>query len=425
MSAPTLKESAAGKDARSQRPRVFTILLLVAALIGSVMAWRMTTLQGLPNVPALFDPSEGVIAIPDDQNAYTWYRRATEIFSGPELWPMKDFTDMSVVTDAERRSLEVNRGALDIWLEGTKRTQAVCIQPASSNYQTVLRVDQKLRSLAQLAALQAFLLRSQGDDAGAWTWIKASLRAGRHVGANGFYMERLMGIGYYEWAGKQAMLWADDRKVNPKLLRQALDDILIVDAMTPSGRSTVRNEYFAAMNTFNDWEGREELRHIGLTIADLRGSAKLKYRVDSLLALAAREPERSRRILCLVLANWLDAADLPRPERKKRVMDLGKLTLFQVPLGSPNRLSTEEWGAWIESSYYAKGILQLWSRWESDVSRDEVNRGRLIVHFAEQLYLRERGTLPDQPEQLVGPYLKSLPTAYELPQESKPPGPSR
>ena len=386
--------------------------MLSLAVIGSVAIFRATTLRGLPDIPEPFNRDDSIIAIPDAENAYTWYRRATEIFAGHELPSMSVFTDESVITDIERRSLEANRGALDVWLEGTRRDRAICFQPRDVTGITLLVVDQKLRNFAQLAHLRAFLLKSQGDFAGAWAWIKASLRASRHVGSNGFFMERMMGIGYYEWASKQAILWADDPKVDAKLLRQALDDVLAIDAMTPSGSSTVRMEYFSEMNTLDDWKQRESNRHGYGEFSDRPFGNQVKVRLDTAMALLAHEPERSRRVARLILSNWLAAADLPRSERSKRLMNVGKYQVFQAPHGSPATLSSTEMEGWINSSYYIKAYVEFWSGWNTQVSRDEVNRAKLIVHLAERLYLRERGKPPESPEQLVGPYLKALPEAY-------------
>jgi hypothetical protein len=402
----------------------WTSMAVVVVLIGvtALAAWRWGSLRRLPDVPDPFDLADNVIDSPEEENAYTFYRRASEAFTGKELGLTTIFTDESVISDADRRSLEANREALAIWLEGTKRVRAVCFQPRDANYNTLLVVDQRLASFAQLAHLQAYLARTRGDHADAWNWIRASLRASRHLGTHGFLMERLLGIGYFEWASKQASIWADDPDVNTALLRKALDDVIEIDALTPRDSGIVRYEFFAIMNTLDDAEGRKAIRRGPGPIAAQSVGSKIKDDLDSASAFLAHEPEISRRLARYVLTNWLATAELTRAEREKRLMTIGPYRLFLSPASSSAEISIASLEKWINSSYYVKESLKHWSGWNAQLGRDEVNRANLIVHLATVLYRRERGRPPETPEALVGPYLKALPEAYSLPDPSNSPG---
>jgi hypothetical protein len=72
---------------------------------------------------------------------------------------------------------------------------------------------------------------------------------------------------------------------------------------------------------------------------------------------------------------------------------------------SPQRLA-----AWFETTSDALAPLSnFWSLFQATRLREQSGQASLLLHLAEQLYLRERGKLPPNPEALVGPYLKSLP----------------
>lgn len=45
------------------------------------------------------------------------------------------------------------------------------------------------------------------------------------------------------------------------------------------------------------------------------------------------------------------------------------------------------------------------------IDRERATQAALVVHLASELHRRERGRPPADPEDLVGPYLRALPTA--------------
>ncbi|HEY2155544.1 MAG TPA: hypothetical protein VGH33_07935, partial [Isosphaeraceae bacterium] len=233
--------------------RVVWAGLLIVALGGSYLLLGATTLRGLPDIGEPFDVAKyAAVSIPDDENAFTFFRRATDRFVGDESdisASATQYTDWSQIPAETLRSLEQNRESLDLWFKGTKRDRGFYTKPGVATIDTVLPVTQRLRSFMRLASLRAMRLRLDGDYAGAWNWIRANLRCGLLSGQNGFMIERLVGVAIYSTAAGQAVEWADDPRVDATLLRRALDDTLAMEAIVPVFSLTVRHEYYAVMNT--------------------------------------------------------------------------------------------------------------------------------------------------------------------------------
>ena len=414
---------------RGGRRALAVSILLVVLVTGSVFLVRATSLRGLPAIPEPFDTRAcAVIPIPDDENAFTFFRRATDRFVGKESDVESgsgSYTSWSQIPPESLRSLEQNRESLDLWLEGTKRDRAVYIQPGSVTIETLLPVTQRLRTFTKLASLKAMRLRLDGDHVGAWAWIRANLRSGLLAGQNGFPIERLVGISLYGDASAQARHWAGDPGVNAKLLRRALDDVLAAEAIAPDYARIIHYEYYSLMNTLDDpaMTGRA-LMSTPPGRRTWRDSARL--RLMPAYAILRREPERSRRLIRLMIANMLSACELPAEERARRSIAVGWMNLYRSAPDGPTPIAPEDLAAWYETTLYAKPLLQGSWNIEATRRREESARSALIVHLAERLYEKERGRPPSSPEELVGPYLKALPAGYiRISDDPTPPGPSR
>lgn len=402
---------------RSRQVACGIALLVVVAM--SVELVRVTSLRGLPAIDDPFDTrGYATIVVPDEENAFTFFRRATDRFVGHESdipGGSGVYNQWSEVPPETLRSLEQNRETLELWREGTTRNRALYIQPAAATILTVLPVTQRLRSFSRLASLRAMRLRLDGDLAGAWDWIRANLRCGMLSGHEGFVIERLMGISIYAGASADAIRWADDPKVEVTLLRRALDDVLGMEAIAPRYTSIVRHEYYMLMNSLADPE------MLARGLEDLTPVAKRTWRTDlgermaRVLAVLRREPERTRRVGRLVIANWLAACDQPTDERTRRLVQLGALTLFRPTPDEPSPIAPEELARWFETTIYAKIFFSVWKNIEGARNRDERTRAGLVVHLAERLYRKEHGSDPPSPDALVGPYLKTLPEGFVRP----------
>ncbi len=390
--------------------------LLIVALGGSYLLLRATSLRGLPDIGEPFDVAQyATVSIPDDENAYTFFRRATDRFVGHEsdiAGSVGQYAEWSQIPPDTLRCLEENRASLAIWFEGTKRDRAVYLQPRDATIETELPVVQRLRSFSRLATFRAKRLALDGDYSSAWEWHRAHLRCGLLMGENGFMIERLVGVAIYTSAASQAMAWADDPKVDARLLRGALEDTLEMETIAPIYSSAVRHEYYALMNTLNDSRLLAAVASDATPIGRRTWLTPWMERLTTLYAMVRREPERSRRVGRLVTANWLSGCDLPPAERASRFIEFGQLALYHPGPGESSPLPPGELARWYESTIYAKVFFPMWKKIEAARSREERTRAALIVHLAGQLYRREHGKEPASPQDLVGPYLKTLPDRY-------------
>jgi hypothetical protein len=413
-----------GELKTSRRPRRSIIavgLIALAAIGGGLGVLRLTSLHGLPDIGDPFDVARHAQpAIPDDENAYTFYRRAVAQLASDEPRSMKGaYRSWSEVDEPQLRWLDANRLALDTWLEGTKRERAVQALASQMTIE-VLPVSRKVYAFSRLVSLKAIKLQQEGDLEGAWTWLRGDLRMSRHSGMNGFLIDRLLGLTVYDAVNGQVMRWADDPRVDAKLLRQALDDLQAIDRMTPPHAEFLQNEYISIMNTLADADHRDlGLASTYLASDQISSKELAKLRWGSTLATFRHEPERSRRVVRLVFANWLTACDLAPADRTARTIQIGDLTLFRPAAGESSPISCEELARWNESTRFARVFLV--GKIFRSLAREEATRAALIVHLAEQLYLREHGELPETAEALVGPYLKHLPSGYVPPTDASQP----
>ncbi len=315
-------------------------LLLLLMAVGGVFIYRAASLNGLPTIPEPVDvASVESLRVPDDENAFTFYAQAVKRLVPEEAGDPSDITwavreGWHSVNPSQRRWLEANRQALSFWRQGTEHHQAQDRQPSETS------LSPKLRKFAQLALMEAARLENRGDHGGAWEWYHALLRSSRHVGQNSGWEGRRIGAELYAAASSRATSWARHGKVTSTMLHDALYDLQQLESMTPKPSETFGFEYVRLLRILND--GSNELNTV-----DQDDPSRLRGRVDHFLG---NEPERSRRVLRLIFANWLAECDLPpsqRPDPK-----LVEPALFEDPdaPASAQRLSPETLMNWYRSS---------------------------------------------------------------------------
>jgi hypothetical protein len=144
-----------------------------------------------------------------------------------------------------------------------------------------------------------------------------------------------------------------------------------------------------------------------------------------------REPERSRRVLQLLYANWLAHVEHHEPGPRKPAVRASfplllstnpvsrsttRVSLYPIGLLAPagaRALPPRELASWLVSTNDVKLRIIVansiqWP-WSPDRLRDRKAYRELVLMLAEQIYRRERGSLPPSEEALVGTYLESLP----------------
>ncbi len=393
--------------------------VLLAALVGSFFVWRATSLSGIPKVGEPFDTKAlGTVDVPDEENAFTYYRKAVAKFRDePSLGgPYYSWAQASAF---DKEWLFANTDAMELWIVGTTMDRAVDCQPKDLRIESRLEVCQTLRRMVRLAQLVGRRMEGQGDLDAAWDWYRAGLRCSRHCGMNGGFIDRLIGFTLYSQMDKSIRVWADHPNQSPSGLRRALDDVVAIDTMTPSYAEALRAEYFA-FSGFLDEPGLS-IAKIELQITETKGRPDISpfaAMKEAFWRLVLREPERSRRLIRLVWANWLSAAALPPEGRLRRGHKLPNGYFYDPPPDaseSVRRLTPETLDRWVGSTRYLRAMLPGIDNLDKAQRNEAEMRASLIVFLAEQLYHRENGRAPSSPDQLVGPYLKALPEGYVRP----------
>jgi hypothetical protein len=138
-------------------------------------------------------------------------------------------------------------------------------------------------------------------------------------------------------------------------------------------------------------------------------------------AMLVRDPERSRRVLRLIVANWLAYGDRPADQRPPLEPD-SKL-IYRADSSAPpsaRMLTPEQLQSWLDSTVLLHALFPAVESVRRAIDRERSGQAALVLALANALYEREHGEPPDSPEQLVGPYLKALPPGLKKPEDGTP-----
>jgi hypothetical protein len=405
---------------RAARKVRHAIVVAAVALVGWVGfgLWWNWSLAGLPEIGDPFDVAafERSRLVEPDEDALPLYRQATTLLNprgssrrtGGDEAPY--FLRWEAADPAERGRLDENRAALDVWLKATEK-QKCSLEELSQLF--------VYYEFMQQAGLEASRLEASGDFKSAWTWYRAILRSMDHG-------ERGLGI-----AGRRDQLrvraalaepvlrWAADGRVDVKTLRGALADLVALHEGAPREIDTYKTTYIELMHII-EVGATTPTNYIGPVVPLL---GVLPSSTNRVWMPMRQEPERSRRVLRLIFANWLAWEGRPRAERPGPLPhDEEGPILYPLPPDAPasaRALPPERLTPWYRSSSYAR-FLYLGQDDENlceyVIVRERAARAHLIVAVAEQIYRREHGgQAPPSREALVGPYLKRLPDGLDGP----------
>jgi hypothetical protein len=406
--------------------RVTIVLAIVLALAATALAiWWLTSLNGLPDIGDPFDVDAiRGLKIPDDENALTFLRRAQEkLVLLPEL-PQAVRAAAPTVSWSQadprlRAWVEANRPALELFQQGADRPDGIW-QPSGQFYwQNYPMLNNA--GLMWVALLEGGRRGESGDMAGAWECYRAVLRMTTHVRRRGQLNWRFDANVLHTALRKRLATWAADPKTTIPQLRRALDEAILNQPKPEWDAFSLKLEYL---------ELNRRLEQSGRQIHELE--AELSYRLggfevptnlaESLYAghrFLKHEPERSRRALRLLFANWLAHVEFPelRQERPavRALISIGTSTssipLYPVsPLAPAGArvISPREVASWLVSTKDVKKVLYNCD-WPFVFNQERRGHRELVISLAGELYRRERGVLPPSEEALVGTYLESLP----------------
>jgi hypothetical protein len=404
------------------RRRIACVLLTLLAIVAGPPLWWAAQLIGLPDIGDPFDiasfPSS---TIPADRNAFMLYREADRLLKPLQDHVKRPRTSVELFArwpkaDADlRRLLTENREALAIYRQATERPDA--LDPAISSLHDSYEPLPSGLYFRLMVLLEASRLEDDhGEMAGAWGWYRAMLRTIHHVGMRGSVQRRLTIQLWYGTLHERLATWAADPRTTPALLRQALADIVACEALALSEQDSLKASYLSVNSLLDSPKNpgsmvpTARLRQIGQPNDPLTRQARQK--LWDAWRLWRHEPERSRRVIRLLTANWLAYQDLPPRNRPKPDP---KVAAFDVyPLGpqspaSARALSPEALERWFRTTHDAQEVLRYLSP-TAVQAKEEGNHAEILMLLATELYRRDHhGTDPPTREALVGPYLERLP----------------
>jgi hypothetical protein len=405
-----------------------TLVLATCLVLASVAVsiWWLRSLNGLPDIVDPFDVAAiRAFHIPEDEDAFTFFRRANEKLSPCPLPPKKEVSAAGVAwsqADPKLRAwVAANQQALELFQQGAERFDGICRRPGEP-YSGRHSEDLGPHYLTLLALVEGGRRVEGGDMAGAWDCYRAVLRATFHTARRGVLVERHWATVHHAWLRKRIETWAADTRTTIPQLRRALEESV-------EGQPRPEWHAFSLKVEYLDWmRDLEKTRHPDSYALQEEwtyrvGDMELPHHLTAIHYLARRfllrEPERSRRAIRLLFANWLAEVESPgQRQRKPAVQALFRhakhsdsLRLYPVGPGAPvgaRELSPHDLASWLVTASDLKLIV--WNRLKPSVRLGErAGYRELVIALAGELYHRERGVLPPSEDALVGTYLESLP----------------
>jgi hypothetical protein len=401
-----------------KRRGLASFYLLIALTVGT-FGWREVSLWRLPNAPEPFDLAKyGRVDVPDADNAMVAYRAVVAKFveldtkgylgANEKAWTVSDW---SAADPQVKRWAEANRGALAAWLPATDRPDSLLVQPEDYRISTLLGPVQSLRAYVRLALLEGSRLEQAGDLAGAWRMYRASLRASRHSGMHGGAIERIVGNSLLKLARVRVEGWIENPAATPELLRRAILDVEACSALSAPASEMVRAEYFSSRDLLGRTEDWPNLVDDG---PDSRMDPINHFTIVRYgRYVLRREPERSQRILRLIVAGYLAQCDIPASRRAK--LHSPELMIYDHDSRTPpavRAISPAELEAWVKTTSKI-GLWNFRNQIQAIVDSERGSFDNFILKMAERAFVIERGRPPKTYGELIGPYLKSLPDGIE------------
>ena len=395
---------------------VLLVLYGLIALCTWAILWRRSQLAALPDVG---DPFVGAALrspapVPDDRNAFVAYRRAVERFRDMNVAEGNSFSNAVFAwsrADATFRAWVAEHDeAISLLCAGAALPEFFIEVPVDATVEPATLDNGALAGrivfIGTAGLFKAGRLRAEGDPAGAWSLLNAIIRASRHIEwavptANG----RSHGIVLAQYARLPVAAWANDPTVGVALLRRALDDLAAAESLTPPLSIYYRQEYQASLRLLTNVEplitARAQQRHD-------RGPWHLFALAPGLEAFLNGEPERSRRVLNLLVANDLAWCDRPASDRPAFADE--RLRIPEPDAAAPaaaRALAPEELARWADSALITPGLnwrLGELDKWERN---DRWSFSQLTEAVAVSLFTKETGHAPASPAEALRRYRPS------------------
>jgi hypothetical protein len=399
---------------RGWKRRALVFLYMIPIVLIALMGWRALSLRGLPDLQEPFDTKAyGRIHVSDDNNAFVLYRKAAARLTPVPKGSQNDFPQ-GVAPEWSKASPELrswvtgNDDAIALWLEGSKRSDALSMQPMDLTISSPLPVEQAMRLMGSLTSLEGTRREAEGDLEGSWVMYQGILRSSRLIGKNGPMISRLAGHALLRHGGANTSRWMKHPRMTTALLRTAMNDVAACIELTPQPSEMVRAEYFVTNSALNG----PEQEKLSLELRDENLWYNHLPMVPKAIEYFRREPERSQRVLRLITAGYLAQCDRPPSSRPR--LAFGKYMIYNHDSETPDalrKLSPQELRAWAESSM-ARVYLPAGSRVLSTVDYELPYLNGLHLQLAECAFRLDHGRPMKRYGELLGKYVKVLPDGY-------------
>jgi hypothetical protein len=412
---------------------VVTIGLAIAA--GALAIWWLNSLNGLPDIGDPFDVAEfRAFRIPDEQNAFTLVRRADEKLT---LMPLSVGLDDPRVHDW----FEANRPLVDLFIQAAECADGISGPEDVDNGRYYPIQNNWGGLLFAMTYHEGGRRADSGNMAGAWDCYRAILRMYVHLRRRERLAIRWRADVQLGELQQRLAKWAADPRTTIPQIRRALEEVIACRPRPEWDAFTLKREYLDLMQFLEgpvnpppeqieeEWTYR---------LGDVELPADLKLRLHSIKRQLAREPQRSRRVIRLLFANWLAHVENTDPQRRRPAVRArfyiaqrtANVALYPVGPDAPagaRALSPQEVASWLVTTNDARVAFAVAAAgggalWPAVRQMEQRGYRELLVLLASELYHRERGTLPPSEDALVGTYLESLPDdgSAELGDETTP-----
>jgi len=417
------------------RQLVRLALFLAVGLVVTACAfafWYFTSLNGIPDIGEPFDIAAlREVAIPDDQNAFVFLRRAHETLTPlPDLPRVVKDSALTVgwtqVDPKLRAWVEANHRAFELIQEGADQSDGIWPSDLDLYWQRFREGSSRYRifsgGLMWLALLEGGRRAESGNMGGAWDCYRAVLRMATHLRRRGSLTIRYHTNVFHTVLRQRLASWATDPRITIPQLHHALDEALESSPRPEWDAFSVKLEYLALMHYLEsphnaNYQAIEE--HLTYHLGNVEIPNDVSVYLFTGHRFLMREPERSKRVLRLLFANWLAHIEVPELRQTRPAVrasfksDKRTTTLLLYPVTSQapagaRGLSPQELASWIVTIIDAKPWLS-GSLWPSVRLAERRGYRELVIMLASELYRRERGAPPPAEEALVGTYLPTLP----------------
>jgi hypothetical protein len=199
--------------------------------------------------------------------------------------------------------------------------------------------------------------------------------------------------------------------------------VVACEALVPSESYTLKAEYLnldrsLANSNFQSQHIPQSWRMF-LKSADYQLSPDLLKDVYGAWRFWRRETDRSRRVFRLVMANWVAYLDLPPDQRPDSDPSVATNDFYSFGPDAPAKarvLSPEALARWLGTTSDVQELLKICDGRFVRI-KEHADHRALVILLGTQLYRRDHGSDPPEPEALVGPYLKRLPA--DFPEDGK------